>query len=221
MPQANPSLTKQFPLPRIRAMAKRKRQQEGLPPWYPPHCIKEDAQQSAAAPREGGEDNSQILLGDDDKLHVHELQLSYRSAFLPQLQEYCRRKDAFRRGGLLQGRLVLRVPRRTADENRALWKRLGNHSLHTSHPRGAAHFRFFEELSVECAEEGGQTQLTEDGGTCRLLLPMASFEAFFAFLCRYAEGYWAYRFEASEELWISTNIIDPTPEQWELWNEDI
>ncbi len=162
----------------------------------------------------------------DPHLHLRELQISVHSAWLPELRAYCDRKHAFRRQGALQGRLVLRVPLRSAEECRMLWKRRG-FSIHADHRalRGnsTASLRFFSELSVECAGEGAQAQLLEgeEGGTCRLLLPPTLFEEFFCFLSRFAEGHWAYRFEAGEDIWVSSDLIDPTPEQEALWNEDI
>ncbi len=165
-----------------------------------------------------------IFLYHDECSHQRELQLSVHASYLDELRAACARKEAYRRGGELQGRLVLRVPERREDECRHLFRRRGFsiHSDHRSLRRGrVANLRFFHELSVERAAAGEGCGLVAEGGVARLRLTPGAFEDFFRFLCRFAEGHWAYRFDVDDELLVSSDIIDPTPAQRELWNEDI
>ncbi len=139
--------------------------------------------------------------------HEHELQLSLHAAQLTELQAYCRLKNAFRRCGALQGRLVLRVPQRSVDECRRIWK-LHPYSIHGDHRSLKVHnLSFFHELSVELLGEHEPARLEAEEGLCRLLLPPTAFEDFFSFLCRFAEGHWAYRFEVNERLSVSTDFF--------------
>ncbi len=165
-------------------------------------------------------EESLIYLYLDRRGKRQELQLSYPACFLPELRAYCRRKNEFRRSGTLQGRLVLQVPQRTEDENRCLWKRRNGYSIHADHTSlRTENLRFFHELSVECAGENEPARLVAEGGVCRLLLAPTPFEDFFTFLSEFAEGYWAYRFDAADDMWVSSDIIDPTPALWERWCE--
>ncbi len=203
----------------------RHRCQDFSPPVYPPHAIKDaDAAQVdvvSTLPATG--DPSQLYLYHDDNGHRREVQISFHSARLPALQDWCRRKNRFRQQGRLQGRLRLCVLPRSEEENRRLWKQLGSCSIHSDHRglRSTSNLRFFDELSIECVDEGNAPQLVEDGTTCHLLLSPTLFEECFAFLCRYAEGYWAYRLDLTDELLLSTHLLSPTPEQDERWNWDI